>query len=212
MRRSSRYCANGQRRLSLLSAWIYSTAAAMFQSRADGGRQVTQLSDLGVLGLAVMGANLARNAARKGFGVALYIRHGGRTEDLVREFGHEGRFTPTKDLKAFVAALAKPRAVLIMVKAGNPVDDVIDELLPYLETDDIVIDGGNSLFTDTNRRFTALKEKKVRFIGMGVSGGGEGRVCTHRAHGHQDGGPGRRHAVLHVHRPRRSGSLCQDGA
>ena len=137
---------------------------------------MTQLSDLGVLGLAVMGANLARNAARKGFGVALYNRHGGRTDDLVREFGHEGRFTPTKDLKAFVAALAKPRVVLIMVKAGNPVDDVIDELLPYLEADDIVIDGGNSLFTDTNRRFTALKEKKVRFIGMGVSGGEEGAL------------------------------------
>jgi 6-phosphogluconate dehydrogenase len=137
---------------------------------------VSQLSDLGVLGLAVMGANLARNAARKGFGVALYNRHGGRTDDLVKEFGREGRFTPTKHLKAFVAALAKPRVILIMVKAGNPVDDVIDELLPYLEADDIVIDGGNSLFTDTNRRFTALKEKRVRFIGMGVSGGEEGAL------------------------------------
>ena len=137
---------------------------------------MTQLSDLGVLGLAVMGANLARNAARKGFGVALYNRHGGRTDDLVRDFGHEGRFTPAKDLKAFVAALAKPRVVLIMVQAGKPVDDVIDELLPYLEPDDIVIDGGNSLFTDTDRRFTSLKEKKVRFIGMGVSGGEEGAL------------------------------------
>src|SRR5947209_6701384 len=137
---------------------------------------MTQLSDLGVLGLAVMGANLARNAARKGFGVALYNRHGGRTDDLVRDFGHEGRFTPTKDLKAFVAALAKPRVVLIMVQAGKPVDDVIDELLPYLEPDDIVIDGGNSLFTDTDRRFTSLQEKKIRFIGMGVSGGEEGAL------------------------------------
>src|ERR1700693_3301972 len=137
---------------------------------------MTQLSDLGVLGLAVMGANLARNAARKGFGVALYNRHGGRTDDLVSHFRHEGRFTPAKDLKAFVAALAKPRVVLIMVQAGKPVDDVIDELLPYLEPDDIVIDGGNSLFTDTDRRFTSLKQKKVRFIGMGVSGGEEGAL------------------------------------
>jgi 6-phosphogluconate dehydrogenase len=137
---------------------------------------VAQLSDLGVLGLAVMGANLARNAARKGFGVALYNRHGGRTDDLVREFGREGRFTPTKDLRAFVAALAKPRVVLIMVTAGKPVDDVIDELLPYLEPDDIVIDGGNSLFTDTNRRFDFLKGRKIRFIGMGVSGGEEGAL------------------------------------
>jgi 6-phosphogluconate dehydrogenase len=144
--------------------------------RIDGGLQVTQLSDIGVLGLAVMGANLARNAARKGFGVALYNRHGGRTDDLVREFGHEGRFTPAKDLQTLVAALAKPRVILIMVKAGKPVDDVVDDLLPYLEAGDIVIDGGNSLFTDTDRRFTSLQEKKVRFIGMGVSGGEEGAL------------------------------------
>jgi len=135
-----------------------------------------QLCDLGVLGLAVMGANLARNAARKGFGVALYNRHGGRTDDLVREFGHEGRFAPEKELKGFVATLAKPRVIIIMVKAGKPVDDVIDELVPHLEADDIVIDGGNSLFTDTDRRFASLKQKKIRFIGMGVSGGEEGAL------------------------------------
>jgi 6-phosphogluconate dehydrogenase len=132
---------------------------------------MTELADLGVLGLAVMGANLARNAARKGFGVALYNRHSGRTDDLVRDFGHEGRFTPTKDLRSFIAALAKPRVIVLMVQAGKAVDDVIDELLPYVETDDIVIDGGNSLFTDTERRFVALKEKKIRYVGMGVSGG-----------------------------------------
>ena len=135
-----------------------------------------QLSDLGVLGLAVMGANLARNAARKGFGVALYNRNAARTDDLVRDFGHEGRFTPTKDLQSFVAALAKPRVAVLMVQAGKPVDDVIDDLLPHLEPDDIVIDGGNSLFTDTDRRFTALKEKRIRYIGMGVSGGEEGAL------------------------------------
>ena len=137
---------------------------------------MSDLCDLGVMGLAVMGANLARNAARKGFGVALYNRHGQRTDKLVEEFGHEGRFTPTKDLKGFVAALAKPRVMIIMVKAGKPVDDVIDELAPLLEEGDIVIDGGNSLFTDTNRRFQALKEKQLRFIGMGVSGGEEGAL------------------------------------
>ena len=135
-----------------------------------------KLCDLGVLGLAVMGANLARNAARKGFGVALYNRHGGRTDDLVREFGHEGRFAPEKELKGFVATLAKPRVIIIMVKAGKPVDDVIDELVPHLEADDIVIDGGNSLFTDTDRRFASLKQKRIRFIGMGVSGGEEGAL------------------------------------
>ncbi len=137
---------------------------------------MAQLSDLGVMGLAVMGANLARNAARKGFGVALYNRHGERTDKLVEEFGHEGRFTPTKDIAGFVKALSKPRVMIIMVKAGKPVDDVIDELVPHLEEGDIIIDGGNSLFTDTDRRFAALKEKKLRFIGMGVSGGEEGAL------------------------------------
>ena len=137
---------------------------------------MAQLSDLGVMGLAVMGANLARNAARKGFGVALFNRHGDKTDQLVREFGHEGRFTPTKDLPAFVAALAKPRVIIIMVKAGKPVDDVIDELVPHLDPDDIIIDGGNSLFTDTNRRFESLKAKNIRFVGMGVSGGEEGAL------------------------------------
>ena len=137
---------------------------------------MTELCDIGVIGLAVMGANLARNAARKGFGVALYNRHGGRTDALMSEFSHEGRFTPSKDIAGFVASLAKPRAMIIMVKAGQPVDDVIGELLPHLEAGDIVIDGGNSLFSDSDRRYAALKDKGLRFIGMGVSGGEEGAL------------------------------------
>lgn len=132
--------------------------------------------DIGVLGLAVMGANLARNAARKGYGVALYNRTPERTRALVEEFGHEGRFIASETLEAFVASLAKPRAIVIMVKAGDPVDRVIEELLPYLEEGDIVIDGGNSLYTDTNRRFDYLEGKNIRFIGMGVSGGEEGAL------------------------------------
>src|ERR1700686_3427873 len=137
---------------------------------------MAQLADLGVFGLSTMGGNLARNAARNGFGVALFNRHVARTDELVAEHGAEGRFVATKSVAEFAAALAKPRAFLIMVQAGKPVDDVIEELLPYLEPDDIVIDGGNSLFTDTDRRFTSLKEKKIRFIGMGVSGGEEGAL------------------------------------
>jgi 6-phosphogluconate dehydrogenase len=88
---------------------------------------MTQLADLGVFGLSTMGANLARNAARKGFGVALYCRHGGRTDELVAYHGSEGRFLATKSIAEFVAALAKPRALIIMVKARKPVDDVIEE-------------------------------------------------------------------------------------
>ena len=137
---------------------------------------MTELCDIGVIGLAVMGANLARNAARKGFGVALYNRHGGRTDALVSEFGQEGRFVPSKDIASFVASLAKPRAMIIMVKAGKPVDDVIAELVPHLDAGDIVIDGGNSLFSDSDRRYRDLKDKGLRFIGMGVSGGEEGAL------------------------------------
>ena len=135
-----------------------------------------QKADLGVLGLAVMGANLARNAASRGFGVALFNRHADRTDAVIREHGGEGRFVPTKTIAEFVAALSKPRIVIVMVQAGKPVDDVIDELMPHLEPDDILVDGGNSLFTDTIRRSKALEAKRIRFVGMGVSGGEEGAL------------------------------------
>jgi 6-phosphogluconate dehydrogenase len=133
-------------------------------------------ADIGVMGLAVMGANLARNAAHKGFGVAVFNRNHERTDALIGEHGKEGRFFPAKELPEFIASIAKPRPILIMVKAGKPVDEVIDELLPHLEEGDIIIDGGNSLFTDTARRYEACEEKKIRFVGMGVSGGEEGAL------------------------------------
>ena len=109
-------------------------------------------------------------------GSALYNRHVERTDELVKEHGGEGHFFPTKTLPDFVAAIRKPRAIIVMVKAGKPVDDVIDELVPHLEPGDILIDGGNSQFTDTNRRSRALKDTGIRFIGMGVSGGEEGAL------------------------------------
>src|SRR5271166_5273021 len=137
---------------------------------------MTQLADLGVFGLSTMGANLARNAARNGFGVALFNRHAARTDELVAEHGAEGRFTAARSVADFTAALAKPRAILIMVQAGKPADDVIEELLPHLEAGDIIIDGGNSLFTDTNRRAKYLEDRHIRFVGMGVSGGEEGAL------------------------------------
>ena len=137
---------------------------------------MTQLADVGVFGLSVMGANLARNAARKGFGVALFNRHGARIDELVSRHGSEGRFLPAKSLAEFVAALARPRTVIIMVNAGKPVDDVIEALLPHLEAGDVIVDAGNSLFTDTNRRAHGLKDRNIRFLGMGVSGGEEGAL------------------------------------
>ena len=133
-------------------------------------------ADIGVLGLAVMGANLARNAARHGFGVAVFNRTHDRTDGLMAEHGGEGRFRPAKTVADFVASLARPRAIIIMVKAGKPVDDVIDELMDQLEPGDIIIDGGNSLFTDTIRRFKVCEAKKIRFVGMGVSGGEVGAL------------------------------------
>ena len=133
-------------------------------------------ADIGVMGLAVMGANLARNAAHHGFGVAVFNRNHERTDELMAQHGGEGRFFPAKTLPEFIASIAKPRPILIMVKAGKPVDEVIDELLPHLDEGDIIIDGGNSLFTDTARRYEACEAKKIRFVGMGVSGGEEGAL------------------------------------
>jgi 6-phosphogluconate dehydrogenase len=131
---------------------------------------------IGVTGLAVMGANLARNLARHGFGVAVHNRTSEKTDRFITEFGHEGRFTPAHSPRELVAAIARPRAILVMVKAGKPVDDVIAELEPYLEPGDIVIDGGNSHFTDTQRRTLDLEAKGLRFLGTGVSGGEEGAL------------------------------------
>ena len=137
---------------------------------------MTDQADIGVMGLAVMGANLARNAARHGFGVALFNRNHERTDELMAQHGKEGRFFPAKELPEFIASIAKPRPILIMVKAGKPVDEVIDELLPHLEENDIIVDGGNSLFTDTARRYETCEAKRIRFVGMGVSGGEEGAL------------------------------------
>jgi len=137
---------------------------------------MAELADIGVTGLATMGANLARNAARKGFRVAVHNRSPAKTRQLIDEHGDEGSFVASDTLEDFVASLAKPRVVLIMVKAGKPVDDVIVELEALLDPGDIIVDGGNSLFEDTRRREAALSAKGFRFVGMGVSGGEEGAL------------------------------------
>ncbi len=133
-------------------------------------------ADIGVTGLAVMGRNLARNLARHGHAVALHNRSPERTRTLVREHGGEGTFVPTETMTDFVASLRRPRAVIIMVKAGAPTDEVISELVPLLEEGDIVVDCGNSHFTDTRRREAALRERGLHFVGCGVSGGEEGAL------------------------------------
>ncbi|WP_283138226.1 NADP-dependent phosphogluconate dehydrogenase [Rhizohabitans arisaemae] len=133
-------------------------------------------ADIGVTGLAVMGSNLARNLARHGYRVALHNRTTARTQRLVEEHGDEGAFVPTVSTREFVDALARPRRVIVMVKAGEPTDAVVEELAAVMEPGDMIVDGGNAQFEDTRRREAALRERGVHFVGMGVSGGEEGAL------------------------------------
>ena len=133
-------------------------------------------SRFGLTGLAVMGQNLARNVAHHGFPIAVHNRTTAKTDQFYKDFGHEGPITATHTIEEFVAAIARPCPIMIMVKAGKPVDAVIAELVPHLDEGDIIIDGGNSLFTDTRRREQDLAAKGIRFLGVGVSGGEEGAL------------------------------------
>ena len=135
-----------------------------------------KLADIGVTGLAVMGANLARNFARNGYTVAVHNRSPQRTDALLEEHGSEGDFVRADSLEELVQKLERPRRVLVMVKAGAPVDAVIEQLVPLLDEGDIVIDAGNSHYADTRRREAALAEKGLHFVGVGVSGGEEGAL------------------------------------
>jgi 6-phosphogluconate dehydrogenase len=137
---------------------------------------VPATAQVGVIGLAVMGSNLARNFARHGYTVAVYNRTTARTDDMVARHGHEGEFVPAADLAGFVASLERPRRVIIMVKAGAGTDAVIESLIPYLEAGDIVVDGGNAHYQDTRRRETTLREHGLLFVGAGISGGEEGAL------------------------------------
>jgi len=130
----------------------------------------------GLTGLAVMGQNLARNVAHKGFPIAVHNRTTVKTEDFLKEHGSEGDIVGSTSAEDFVSKLTPPRAIMIMVKAGKPVDDVIEELKPFLNKGDLLIDGGNSLFTDTERRVKELEAEGFGFIGTGVSGGEEGAL------------------------------------
>ena len=133
-------------------------------------------SDIGLIGLAVMGENLVLNLESRGFSVSVYNRTTAVTEKFAAGRAKGKNIIPTKTLEEFVQSLARPRKAQIMVKAGAPVDAVIDQLVPLLEPGDILIDGGNSLWTDTQRREKALKEKGIHFFGVGVSGGEEGAL------------------------------------
>src|SRR6202451_1391241 len=133
------------------------------------------LSDIGLVGLAVMGQNSALNIADHGFQISVFNRTTEKTDKFVAENPNTpGGVVGTKALDEFVKSIAKPRKIILLVQAGKGTDAVIDSLTPLLEKGDIVIDGGNSLWTDTIKREKAYGEKGLKFIGSGVSGGEEG--------------------------------------
>ena len=134
------------------------------------------LQNFGLIGLAVMGENLALNVERNGFSIAVYNRTPTKTEAFMADRAKGKNVKPTFSLEEFVGSLERPRKLLVMVKAGKPVDATIDQLKPLLEPGDMIIDGGNSLYEDTDRRVADLEGMGLRFIGMGVSGGEEGAL------------------------------------
>ena len=132
--------------------------------------------DIGLIGLAVMGENLVRNMAGKGVRVAVYNRTASVVQAFVEGVARDLPVCAAENIAELMTMLARPRRVMLMVKAGRPVDEMIAQLLPYLEVGDIVIDGGNSLFHDTRRRHAELKAQGIHYLGMGVSGGEEGAL------------------------------------
>ena len=127
-------------------------------------------AQIGVVGLAVMGKNLALNIESRGFTVGVYNRHRNHTDEMMKDHSDK-KLIPSYTIKDFVDSLEKPRRILLMVKAGGPTDAVIDELLPLLDKGDVLIDGGNTNFHDTMERNAKLDKSGINFIGMGVSGG-----------------------------------------
>ncbi len=131
-------------------------------------------ADIGLIGLAVMGQNLVLNINDHGYTAAVFNRTISKVDAFMEGSAKGTNIIGTHSIEELVGSLKKPRRVMLMVKAGSVVDNFIDQLLPHLDTDDIIIDGGNSLFSDTNRRTASLAEKGILYIGTGISGGEEG--------------------------------------
>lgn len=130
--------------------------------------------DIGLIGLGVMGRNFAQNMADRGYAVAGYDRDGDKTQALISEKNDRQDLQAARDVGTFLKMLKKPRAVMMLVPAGDPVDAVIADLVPHLDAADLIIDSGNSHFSDTNRRLRRLEEKGYFYLGMGMSGGAAG--------------------------------------
>ncbi|MCT1411219.1 NADP-dependent phosphogluconate dehydrogenase [Corynebacterium sanguinis] len=135
-----------------------------------------KLAQIGVVGMAVMGSNLARNFASKGHTVAIFNRSPEKTRAVIEAHGHEGDFIASETIEDFVASLERPRKAIIMVQAGPATDAVIEQLADAMEDGDIIIDGGNALFTDTIRREQEIAQRGRHFVGAGISGGEEGAL------------------------------------
>jgi len=131
---------------------------------------MNKLSDIGLIGLAVMGENLVLNMESKGFRVTVFNRTVQKVDDFINGRAKGKNITGAHSIEEFVASLSRPRKIMIMVKAGNAVDDMINTLIPHLEPGDIIIDGGNTHFPDTNRRTAYVESKGLLYIGTGVSG------------------------------------------
>ena len=137
-------------------------------------KETASLCDIGLIGLAVMGQNLVLNMNDHGFKVAVYNRTIARVDEFLDNEAKGTQVMGAHSLEELVRSLKRPRRVMLMVKAGQPVDDFIELLLPHLEQGDIIIDGGNSNYLDTARRTAYLESKGLLFIGTGISGGEEG--------------------------------------
>ena len=186
---------------------------------------MSDLATIGVTGLAVMGSNLARNFARHGHTVAVHNRTNAKTAPSSTSTAPRAPSCPPSPPRTSSPRWRRPRRIIIMVKAGDPTDAVIDELVPLLEEGDIVVDGGNAHFEDTRRREAALREHGLHFVGTGISGRRgrrargsvdhagrlQGVVCVPRADPRVDRRPGRRRAVLRLDGPGRRRPLRQDG-
>src|SRR6478672_7150055 len=135
---------------------------------------MTMQSDIGLIGLAVMGENLALNMESKGFSVAVFNRTTAVTEKFAATRGKGKKITPTSTIEEFIGALKRPRKAMMMIKAGKPVDQVISEVVPLLAKGEVLIDGGHSLLTDTQQRFHDLEGKGIHYIRCGVAGGEAG--------------------------------------
>jgi len=169
-------------------------------------------ADIGVIGLAVMGENLVLNMAGRGFTVAVYNRTTSRVDDFIGGRANGTTIIGTHSLEELCARLGKPRRIMLMIKAGTAVDRVIESLLPHLEPGDIIIDGGNSEYRDSDRRTAELASKNILFVGAGVSGGEEGALLgpSIMPGGHRDAWPAIRPLFQAIAAKTNEGEPCCD--